>query len=118
MTTRTVAFAAVTIAALSPAVCGATPLKSSAQACARAFASSIGVADSGAQAYKLAYRPNISGSVTDVYAREFTFTLEARHVKSGATYARAVCSTDANGTVTSISVLPLDGKPTGLATEF
>ncbi len=108
---RHIALAAVTAAALAPAVCIATPQRASAESCARAFASSISAPGAAVRGYKLKYRGEFGGTLEDFYPTDFTFTMEARDPKSGAAIARAVCSTDSRGTVTGISAVPLDGKP-------
>ena len=59
-------------------------------------------------AYKLAFRGTIGSPMTDFYPSVFTFTLEARDPKTGLTFARALCSTDHRGTVTTISAVPLN----------
>jgi hypothetical protein len=118
MIIRKVALVAVTIAALSPVIANATPQKASAQACARAFATSIAASGAGAPAYKFAYRGGAVSSLSDFYPTGYTFTLEAHDPKTGAAFARALCSTNSRGAVTAISAVPLDVEPATLALGF
>jgi hypothetical protein len=110
MTIRKIPLAVITLVALAPAISNASPEKASVKACANAFASSIAAPGSRAPAYKLAYRGSFGGSLTDLYASEYSFTLEALDPKTGQAIARARCSTDSHGTVTSISAVPLGAK--------
>ncbi len=117
MTIRTVLFAAA-IAASLPAVSNAAGEKSSAEACASAFASNIGLVGAHAPAYKFAFHDGSSSSVMTYYRTEFKFTLEAHDPKTGAAIARATCSTDDHGNVTSITSIPLNTKSTTLAAAY
>jgi hypothetical protein len=117
MILRRVALAAVAIAALSPAVSNASPERNSAQACASAFASSIAAPGAGAPAYRLAYRGATGGALADFYPSDFTFTLEARDPRTGLPIARAVCSTNHRGAVTTISAVPLSADARKLAVQ-
>jgi len=118
MITRTISFAAVCVAALSPALANATPEKTSAQACASAFASSMATHGTEAQPYKFAYRGGSTASVVNFYPSDFTFTMIARDPKTGATIARAQCTADSRGSVTGLAALPLDTKTATLASAF
>jgi hypothetical protein len=102
MHTGTIAFALLTIATLTPAAADATPERMS---------GSIAAPGAAAPAYKLAYRGSTGSMLSDYYPTEYTFTLEARNPKSGAAIARAVCSVNSKGIVTSIAALPLNAKP-------
>jgi hypothetical protein len=116
MTIRTIILATAAFTALSPAIAAANPEKASVQACARAFATRLGVAGDATPAYRLAYRGNFSNSRMDEYIPvEYTYTLEAHDRKTGAAYARALCSTNARGAVTALSVIPMDAKSATLA---
>jgi hypothetical protein len=115
MNTRKIVLAALSIAALAPAVSNASPEKASAKACATAFASTIVAPGASAPAYKFAYRGGATGSLADFYPTDYTFTLEAHDPKTGAPIARAVCTTDYRGNVTDIASLPLDSKAATLA---
>jgi len=117
MILRKAALAAVTIAALSPTVSNASPERISAKACASAFASSIAAPGAGTPAYKLAFRGTIGSALADFYPSDFTFTLEARDPKTGLAIARAVCSTDHRGTVTTIAAVPLSAETGKLALQ-
>ena len=110
-----IALAALTLAALSPAVSIASPEKGPVKACARAFASSIAGPGAETPAYKLSFRGSAGSAIADFYPTEYTFTLEARSGRSGAAIARATCSVDSRGIVTSIAALPLTANPASLA---
>jgi hypothetical protein len=55
--------------------------------------------------------------LADFYPSDFTFTLEARDTKTGLPIARALCSTDYRGTVTTISAVPLKADTGKLASQ-
>jgi hypothetical protein len=110
MTSTKSAAALLTIAALSPALSNASPERVSVKACAAAFAASIAAPGAKPAGFKLEFRPGLSTSLADFYPSEFTFTLEARNPTTGVAFARANCSADSRGAVTSLSVTPLDGK--------
>jgi hypothetical protein len=112
-----VALAVVTIAALSPTVSNASPERISAKACASAFASSIAAPGAGAPAYKVAFRGMAGSAMDDFYPSEFKFTLEARDPNTGVPFARAVCSTNDRGTVTTISAVPLNADAAKLVSH-
>ncbi len=114
---RKVALASVTVAMLSPAISNASPERTSAKACASAFASSIAAPGSSAPAYKLAFRGVTGSALVEFYPSDFTFTLEARDPKTGLAIARAVCSTDSRGVVTTISAVPLTADTGKLASQ-
>lgn len=117
MILRKVALAAVTVATLSPCISNASPERASAKACASAFASSIAAPGAGAPAYKLAYRGTTGSALSDFYPSDYTFTLEARNPKTGLPIARAQCSTDSRGTVTTISAVPLNAGSDKVASQ-
>jgi hypothetical protein len=117
MILRKVALAVVTIATLSPTVSNASPERISAKACANAFATSIAAPGASAPAYRLAFRGTTGSALADFYPSDFTFTLEARDPKTGLPFARAVCSTDHRGIVTTISAVPLNSEAGKLASQ-
>jgi len=118
MLIRKIALAVATIAALSPVISNASPEKASVKACASAFATSIAAAGANAPAYKLAYHGGNGGSLADFYPTAYTFTLEAHDPKTGLAVARALCSTDSHGAVTTIAAIPLNEKAATLAAQF
>ena len=118
MILRKIAFAVVTIATLSPAVSNASSERTSAKACASAFASSIGAPGAVTPAYRLAFRGMAGGALADFYPADFTFTLEARDPKTNLTIARAVCSTNHRGVVTAISAVPLKAQSGDLTSQY
>ena len=117
MNLRKIALAVVTIATLSPTISNASPERISAKACASAFASSIAAPGASTPAYKLAFRGTTGSALADFYPSDFTFTLEARDPKTGLPFARAVCSTDHRGNVTTISAVPLNAEAGKLASQ-
>jgi hypothetical protein len=117
MILRKIALAVVTIATLSPTISNASPERISAKACASAFASSIAAPGASVPAYKLAFRGTTGSALADFYPSDFTFTLEARDPKTGLPFARAVCSTDHRGTVTTISAVPLNAEAGKLVSQ-
>ena len=119
MNFRKISIAAVTIAALSPALSNASPEKLSVKACANAFASSIAGPGVTTPGYKLDYRGGYAGSVLSAfYPSDYTFSMEARDPKTGVAIARAVCSADSRGKVTTMSAVPLDANPAAVAAQF
>jgi hypothetical protein len=102
---RKIALIAASVAAFSPVISHATPEQTALTACSRAFAASLASPGEAAPTYKVVLRSDADmGSVSRVYAREYTFYLRAADRKSGLQLARATCSTDANGSV--IAFLP------------
>lgn len=117
MILRKIAFAVAMIATLSP-VSNASSERTSAKACASAFASSIGAPGVVTPAYRLAFRGMAGGALADFYPADFTFTLEARDPKTNLTIARAVCSTNHRGVVTAISAVPLNAQSGDLTSQY
>jgi hypothetical protein len=116
MNIRHIVVAAVTVAALSPAISMASPEKTSLKACASAFATRIASPGAAVPGYKLAYHGDVTSPLM-TYPRDYTFTLEA-HDKAGVAIARASCSTDAKGAVTSIASIPMVAGDSKLAASF
>ena len=71
----------------------------------------------GAPSFKLKYLSSQARSpIDDFYSgREYTFYLQARDPKSGATLARATCTSDTRGTQVALTATPLDGSEATLA---
>ncbi len=118
MILRKVALAVVTIATLSPAVSNASSERMSAKACASAFASSIAAPGADTPAYRLDFRGTAGSALAYFYPTDFTFTLEARDPKTNLPIARAVCSTNYRGVVTTISAVPLNAGSDKLASQY
>jgi hypothetical protein len=112
MNIRTLMLSAASIAAVSPAVSLASPENAALAACARAFAASTALPGSSAPAFKLKFRGSRAGSsIVDYYSsHDFTFYLQAHDVKTGATLARATCTTDAHGAQIALTATPLNGS--------
>jgi hypothetical protein len=117
MKIRTLFFAAASVAALAPSLAQASIENAALGACARAFAASIASSGSGAPSFKLKYRGSPAGSsIVDYYgSRDYTFYLQARDRKTGATLARATCTADTRGTKVALTATPLDGAEATLA---
>jgi hypothetical protein len=113
-----IALAIVTIASFAPVVANASPEKASLKACARAFASSVAGPGVAAPSFKLDYRGGQGSAIADFYPTEYTFTLQAHDPKSGAVVARAVCSTNSHGEVTTLSSVPLATQKATLAAGY
>ena len=119
MNFRKISLTAATLAVLVPAMSQAGPERDALKACARAFASSLASPGAAAPAFKVNYRGNQStGSMLEFYTREYTFDLHANDPKTGATIARASCSTDMRGAVLTLSPLPLDVEHPTLAARL
>ena len=114
---RTLFFAAASIAALSPSLSQASTENAALGACARAFAASMASPGSDAPSFKLKYRSSQTGSpIVDYYSsHEYTFYLQARDPKTGATLARATCTADMRGTQVALTATPLDEPQETLA---
>jgi hypothetical protein len=119
MNFRKISFTAATIAFLVPALSQAGPEKDALTACARAFASSLASPGTAVPAFKVDYRGNQSaGSMLEFYTRAYTFDLNAHDPKTGTAVAHASCSTDAHGTVLTLSPIPLDVEHPALAASL
>jgi hypothetical protein len=114
---RTLILSAASIAAFVPAVSHASPENAALDACVRAFAASMATPGSNAPTFKLKYQSSQPGSAIAEYysAREYIFNLQAREPKTGATLARATCTTDTRGTQIALTATPLDGSEATLA---
>jgi hypothetical protein len=116
MNVRHVGLIAAAIAALSPAISQANTEKAALDACARAFAASLAAPGAAAPTFKVRYGSlQNTGSVTEYFAREFTFELHADSRRTGLPIARASCSTDAHGAVIAFSPIPMEAARTTLA---
>jgi hypothetical protein len=110
MKSRHLALAAVAAAAaLLPSISTAAGDKNAANACARAFVASIAAPGGLPPPYRLSFRDPWRSSMLAPY-RVATFNLQAQNAKTGAVLARAVCSTNRDGSVTGLSAVPLDAK--------
>jgi hypothetical protein len=118
MLIRKLALSCAVLAAVSPVIANATSDRVSAKACAHAFASSIAASGASAPAFKLAYHDSVASALSAFYPTDYTFMLEAHDPKTGAAIARATCTTDFRGVVTSISVLPVGTNAASLASQF
>jgi hypothetical protein len=108
MNIRKIRLSVISVAALCPAMSFASTAGASFDACLNAFEKSITAPGAAIPAFKILYRPDrFAGSIAEFYATTYTYDLEARNPRSGATFARARCSADSRGSVLSMSQLPL-----------
>jgi hypothetical protein len=99
---RKIAFATAAVAALSPAISAANTTDTAMSACVQAFAAKITTPGTETPAVKVDFKPSAAASsVMDYYARNYSFTMSARKVKSGTEFAQATCLADARGVVLS-----------------
>jgi hypothetical protein len=100
------------IAALSPALANASSEKDALNACAAAFATSLAAPGAAAPTFKVVDGGTRGvASVSDFFARDYTFYLYANSQKTGLPIARASCSTNSRGVVVSLLQVPLDAAP-------
>jgi len=119
MNFRTLILGAASIAVLLPCVSNASPENAALDACVRAFAESMATPGSSAPAIKLKYQSSQPGSAIAEYysSRQYIFELQARDPKTGATVARATCTSDTRGAQLALTATPLDGHETKLASR-
>lgn len=100
---RKVALTTAALAALSPAISAANPTDTAMSACVQAFAAKITVPGAESPAVKVDYKQQSApaSTVMDYYARNYSFTMSARKVKSGTEFAQATCLADGRGVVLS-----------------
>jgi hypothetical protein len=108
MNIRKYSIAALTIAAaISPAISTASPERASLAGCAHAFAAALAGTGAAAPKYRIDLQSDAYPStITAFYAREYSYSLQARDSKTGATLARATCTAKRNGEVKAFSRLP------------
>ncbi|HXA36542.1 MAG TPA: hypothetical protein VNW26_09440 [Steroidobacteraceae bacterium] len=100
---------AAAFAAIAPAICTASPEQDALNACAHAFASSLASPGALTPTYKVVYGGyRYAESVTDFFARQYTFELHANDQKTGQLIARASCATDLHGNVVALSAIPAE----------
>jgi hypothetical protein len=101
---RKITLIAASFAALTPVVSQASPERAALTACSRAFAANLASPGAAAPSFKVVLRGSSdAGSVSQFFAREYTFYLRANDQKTGLPLARATCATDASGTVVAFS---------------
>jgi hypothetical protein len=104
MNIRNLSLAIITIAAISPVVASAAPEDAALNACAKAFAVSIGAPGATAPVYKLNYEQrHFVSPITEYYARNYTFQMKAQNAKTGTAFASATCSADTRGEVLELT---------------
>jgi len=102
MNIRKLSLAVITIAACAPVLASASPEATALHACAKAFATSISGASS--PAFKLNYDQKLGvDTIAGYYVRNYSFTMQARDPKTGATLASATCSADNRGSVLELT---------------
>jgi hypothetical protein len=119
MNFRKISLTAATFAVLVPALSQASPERDALKACAQAFASSLASPGAAVPAFRVNYRGTLStGSLLELYNREYTFDLHANDPKTGTAIARASCSTDLHGAVLALSPVPLNVEHPTLANRL
>ena len=110
MNIRKLSLAVVAIAACAPVLASASPEDVALHACAKAFAASV-AGGASAPAFKLNYDQKLgTDTIAGYYVRDYSFTMQARDPKTGATLASATCSASNRGAVLSLT-------PAGAATS-
>jgi hypothetical protein len=104
---RRIAILSTAAAAFLPALSHADSQDKALKACAHAFATKISALGTDPQ-YRVTMPASASSPVTDYYAHEFTFTMTARGVKSGAALGEATCSATTHGQVLAIRFKPAE----------
>jgi hypothetical protein len=117
MHVRTHLILTVSLVALIPAVASAGPESAALKTCTAAFASSLAVKGAALPAVTLKYlAAQPSSSFVEYYTHDYTFSLKANDLKTGAPLARATCSASTGGVLLSLSTTPLQiGNPTLVA---
>ena len=113
MITRTIGFAIIAAAALSPSISRAAPAERAAlDACVNAFAKSISLPAAATRGYKVVYPAGrFDSSMSSLFSIEYTYELQATDEKTGAAFARARCTASDRGKVSALSALPLAPGP-------
>jgi hypothetical protein len=113
---RKITLTAAAVAAFTPVLSQASPERAALTSCSRAFAANLASPGAAAPAFKVVLRGAADvGSVSQFFAREYTFYLRANDQKTGLPLARATCSTDASGTVVAFSQVAADAAYPSLA---
>ncbi|MGA9024776.1 MAG: hypothetical protein WB440_01855 [Steroidobacteraceae bacterium] len=108
MNIRNVVVSLAAAAAISPSISSASPESASLAACAQAFATGIASPGSAAPKYKVSYLTDGNfGNFSQIFAREFTFEMQAKDPKTGLDVATARCSASTEGVVTELAIKPL-----------
>jgi hypothetical protein len=119
MNIRRIGLAAATFAILVPTLSQASPERDALKACAQAFASSLASPGATVPAFRVNYRGTLStGSLLELYNREYTFDLHANDPKTGTAVARASCTTDMRGAVLTLSPVPLTAEHPTMAARL
>lgn len=117
MTIRKLLLAAVSMAAMTPAISNASPENAAMKACAQAFASSL-APGSAAPKFTVKYHRESGSMLSWFYAtHDYAFNLQANDPKTGLTLARAKCSADTHGKILALTATPVDEYP-ALAAGF
>jgi hypothetical protein len=108
MKPRHLLLAAIAGATLFPSLSTAAGDKDAANACARAFAASIAAPGTEPAPYRLSFR--VPPSSLSPYGRSVTFNMQAQNARTGTILARAICTANRDGSVTTVSAVPLDTR--------
>jgi hypothetical protein len=110
--------AIIAFAALAPAISEAASERASFEACVSAFEKSITTPGGAIPAFKVAYRGDrFAGTVAQFFATQYSYDLEANSRTAGVV-ARARCTTDSRGGVSSLVPLPLNAKAPAITAQF
>jgi hypothetical protein len=117
MNFRALFLSTASVAAFFPSLSHASAESAALSACARAFAASVAAPGSNAPEFKLKYHSSPARTaIADYYSgHEYTFYLQAYDVKTGATVARATCTSDTRGTLIALTASPLSSPEATLA---
>jgi len=113
MIIRTSALLLAAAAAISPSISSASPESASLAACAQAYAARMANPGMAAPKYHVSYmNDESSGTLSLIYAREYSFELQAKDPKTGVPMSKAICSASRAGVVTELTIEALPAAPT------
>ena len=108
---RTLGLTIAALSALSPAVAGAWPGKTSLDACVNAFEKTLAAPGEPNRVFKVVYKGDrFASSIVQYFPSEYTFDLQADNPQTGEILARVRCLVNSRGAVASISPLPLEAS--------
>jgi hypothetical protein len=106
MTIRHLGLSMAALAVVSPAVCNASPVKASLDACVAAFEKTLAPTDAVSHRFKVLYQSEqFASSIADYYPTIHTFDLQADNPKTGEIVARVRCTADRRGSI-ALTTLP------------
>jgi hypothetical protein len=109
--------AALSLAALSPAISQAAPESDALNACTRAFESSLASDAASPPVFKVKYDAGQPATAwSNFFTREYTFFLQARDPKTGTARASATCRATSGGNLIALQATRPDAAT--LAAKF